>query len=114
MRRQWRLCRREDFARVRQTGQTVNHLWFALGRAANGLPHNRYGIIVTKRLGSAVVRNRTRRRLREALRHLHPRLVQGYDLVLVVRQPVAHQPYDQLSSALVALLQQARLLKSGD
>jgi len=114
MRRQWRLCRRDDFARVRQTGQTVTHPWFALGCAANGLPHNRYGIIVTKRLGHAVVRNRTRRRLREALRHLHPCLAQGYDLVLVVRQPIAHQPHLQLCLALATLCQQARLLKPGD
>jgi len=114
MRRQWRLCRRDDFARVRQTGQTVSHPWFALGRAPNSLPHNRYGIIVTKRQGKAVARNRTRRRLRELLRHFHPRLAQGYDLVFVVRQPLHQHSFDKLRQALASLFQQAGLFVHGD
>ena len=46
---------------------------------------NRIGITVSKKLGHAVVRNRTRRRLREVYR-LHEDLFQpGWDLVVVAR-----------------------------
>ena len=47
----------------------------------------RFGFTVTKRLGKAVVRNRARRRLKEAVRLVAPELAQaGFDYVLIGRQ----------------------------
>ncbi len=49
-------------------------------------PTCRFGFTITKRLGNAVVRNRIRRRLREAVRRVAPVAARpGYDYVLVVR-----------------------------
>lgn len=50
----------------------------------------RFGFTVTRKLGPAVVRNRIRRRLREALRLLPPGLARdGWDYVVVARPAVA-------------------------
>lgn len=78
----------------------------------NALPHNRYGFIVTRRLGKAVERNRLRRRLRELLRLLHPQLQQGYDLVIIARSGSRRQSYAGLEKRLRALLVKARLLNA--
>jgi len=48
-------------------------------------PANRYAVIAGKRVGGAVDRNRCKRLVREALRSLHPRLTQGYDIAVIVR-----------------------------
>lgn len=48
-------------------------------------PGNRYAVVAGKRVGKAVQRNRCKRLVREALRHLHPTLQQGYDIVVIVR-----------------------------
>ena len=55
------------------------------------------GFTASKRVGSAVVRNRARRRLREAARELLPELgTAGVDYVLVARESTAEAPWPSL------------------
>ncbi len=57
----------------------------------------RLGFTVTKKVGNAVVRNRTRRRLREAARLLlREQPAVGVDLVLIGRDVTRSRPFSQL------------------
>ncbi len=57
----------------------------------------RLGFTVTKKVGNAVVRNRTRRRLREAARALlREQEVRGVDLVLIGRDGTRARPFPLL------------------
>ena len=59
----------------------------------------RLGFTVTKKIGNAVIRNRTRRRLKEAARRVlaeHP--VSGVDLVLIGREATATRDFEALQS----------------
>lgn len=57
----------------------------------------RVGFTATKRIGGAVVRNRAKRRLREAARALVPELGRpGADYVLIARGGTATRPWDRL------------------
>jgi ribonuclease P protein component len=52
---------------------------------------------VTRKTGGAVERNRMRRRLREALRHIAPEHARaGHDYVVVARRPMLEAPFDQI------------------
>lgn len=54
----------------------------------NGLPYARLGLSVSRRkVGTAVARNRVKRRLREAFRLSKAELPAGVDLVIVPRGP---------------------------
>lgn len=55
----------------------------------NGLDHPRLGLSVARRVGTAVQRNRFKRLIREAFRHLQHDFPRGYDLIIVVRP---HEP----------------------
>jgi ribonuclease P protein component len=68
----------------------------------NDLGHPRLGISISRRVGSAVRRNRIKRLLREAFRLRRNELPRGYDLVIVVRphEPLALAEYEKLLSAL--------------
>lgn len=70
----------------------------------------RVGFTVTKKLGGAVVRNRIRRRLREAARALLPVVgEEGCDYVLIARSAAETQKYaDLLDDMKRALLSLAR------
>jgi ribonuclease P protein component len=61
----------------------------------------RFGFTVTKKLGSSVVRNRIRRRLKEALRVLPDLSARpGYDYVIVARQMALDQAFPALQEEL--------------
>ena len=68
----------------------------------NGLPHPRLGLSVSRRVGTAPVRNRVKRLLREAFRLFQHDLPVGYDLVVVVRPhaPLPLAEYQRLMSHL--------------
>jgi ribonuclease P protein component len=109
MNKRERLRVRRDFVAVYRKGRAWTNRFLVLRVLPNGLPHNRYGFVVSKRLGKAVARNRLKRRLREGLR---PLAVQpGRDLVFLARAPAAAVTYEQLREALVDLLSRARLLE---
>jgi ribonuclease P protein component len=87
MDRRLRLREDADIRRVRSRGRSVAE-GPLLGRVlANGLvpPRNRYTVVAGKKQGNAVARNRVKRLVREALRHLHPALAPGFDLAIYVR-----------------------------
>jgi ribonuclease P protein component len=106
-----RLRRAEDFGRLRQAGVTHHHRLLLISSLPNDLPHNRYGFIVGKRTGSAVTRNRIRRRLREIVRALDPQLKHGFDVVLIARQPLAEQPFDVIMRTVHELFRRAELFQ---
>ncbi len=74
----------------------------------DGEPVVRVGFTATKKIGGAVVRNRAKRRLREAARQLVPMLGRpGFDYVLIARGGTATRPWssllDDVKSALISL-----------
>jgi ribonuclease P protein component len=57
----------------------------------------RFGFTATKSLGGAVLRNRARRRLKEAVRLAGPRhAVEGYDYVLIARAGTVQRRFTEL------------------
>jgi ribonuclease P protein component len=71
-----------------------------------GLGHARLGISIGRKVGNAVVRNRIKRRLREAFRLNRHRWGVSCDLVLVVRPhaPLSTAAYQSLLDAIVPRL----------
>lgn len=60
-----------------------------------------------------MIRNRLKRRMREALRPYLPSVQGGYDCLLVARQPLGEATFAEIESALKQLLQRAALLPDG-
>ncbi len=103
-----RLKRRAEFQRVsRGRRRSVEAFTLQAARREEddeGPPMARIGITVTRKVGAAVVRNRIRRRLKEALRAARPLETQAdHDYVLMARREALGRSF----AALVEDLRQA-------
>ncbi len=87
------------------------HPLLVLYAAPNDGGPSRSGFVIGRRVGKAVVRNRVKRRLREALRARYPAVVPGVDLVWIARPPSATADFRALDAAVAQLLQRAGLLR---
>ncbi|QRG07824.1 ribonuclease P protein component [Xanthobacter dioxanivorans] len=92
-----RLRKRRDFLAAAKAGRAGGALFLMQGRDRGDGANVRVGFTVTKKIGNAVVRNRIRRRLREAVRHVLPEAGRpGFDYVLVAREGALRAPFDGL------------------
>jgi len=99
-----------DFRQINAQSRTRAHPTLLMRYRRNELGQTRYGISTGKRVGSAVVRNKIRRRLRTILRRLGNDVEPGWDILLVARATAATATQAELDTTLTNLMGAAGLL----
>lgn len=110
-----RLTSAADFERVRRDGRSHAHplvVLIACRRPESLALPTRCGFMAGKRVGTAVARNRAKRRLREAVRARWPDVEPGWDLIWIARQPVVVAAWPEVQQAIEQLLRRARVMKT--
>lgn len=100
-----------DFQRLYRHGKSAVLPCVVLYARKNRLGVNRLGVTASTKLGHAVVRNRLRRRIREAYRLHEERFRAGYDLVAVARGRAVTAPYRQVENDLLRAAKRLSLLR---
>ena len=113
-----RLRANRDFRIVYARGRSQVHalavvyVWRRTGDAAGAAPGRRIGFVVSKKQGAAVVRNRIKRRLREAVRLRLPVLREGmFDIIFVGRSRLATASWTEVCCAVEELLRRGGLMR---
>ena len=106
-----RLTRASEYELVRGDGFARRGKLLMLSAAAvEDSGASRVGFITSRRLGSAVVRNRVRRRLREIVRRHQHSLRQQFWIVIVARRDAVKAGYAALEDEWLRLARRASIL----
>jgi ribonuclease P protein component len=106
-----RLTRPAEFLRVKNEGAVQRGRLLLVGSL--DVPNEkafRAGFVTSKRVGSAVVRNRVRRRLREIVRQNQQAIRPGVWLVIIARPPAAEASHRALEDEWLRLAKRALIL----
>ena len=98
------LSRPRDFEALQREGTMRSSPLMTVRFRRTDLDSARFGLSTGRRLGGAVVRNRTRRRLREALRVMAPSFQPGWDVLIIARPAIVEADHDALVGALHRIL----------
>lgn len=106
-----RLTQSSDFERMKKEGRSQRGPLLILSVLPAQDRHRlRVGFVTSKRIGSAVVRNRVRRRLREIVRKHQSDLRENFWIVIIARPKAAHVAYRELEDEWLRLAKRASIL----
>jgi ribonuclease P protein component len=104
------LTRPADFTALQASRTTRSHPLMTARFRRTDLDHVRFGFATSRAIGGAVVRNRTRRRLREALRVMAPSFQPGWDVLIIARPALVAADHRALVEILERLLRRGGVL----
>lgn len=106
-----RITRRADFQRVRSQGKSLAGRFMVLGYLPDPdlTEPIKLGLITTRKIGNAVVRNRVRRRIRGVLQRTGELVTPGHWVVLIARNYAANATSEQLEKEWKWMLRKASM-----
>ncbi|MBQ5995631.1 MAG: ribonuclease P protein component [Clostridia bacterium] len=105
------LNRNCDFKRLYYKGKSYTNPALVIYLRRNGAGICRIGITVSKKIGSAVERNRCKRIIRAAYRNVSPCISGNWDIILVARNKTKYLKSTEIQTILTELLQKAGAVK---
>ena len=100
-----------DIEYAKEHGRRISTGLFNMVICRTDVSGSRVGIVVGKRFGGAVSRNRVKRLFRELTRQLRGQLLPGHALVVFPKRDSISQPFSVLKEVWVSALQRQRLLR---
>ncbi len=87
----------KEFKRLYYRGKSIATRSVVVSVLKNNRSKNRIGLTCGKVIGKAVARNRAKRLMRESYRLLKPRLLSGYDIVLIARCGISGKKCEEVT-----------------
>lgn len=113
MRKAYRVKSEKDFQKVFQKGKSKANRQFVIYKLPKpGQNHFRVGISVGTKLGNAVVRNKIKRRIRQALMELDKEMNfdHALDFIVIARQPVSKMDFWEIKKSLHHVLSLSEII----
>ncbi|MEN6460574.1 MAG: ribonuclease P protein component [Syntrophomonas sp.] len=104
-----RINKGRDYNNSFKNGKKIPGRFIIVFITENNIGRNRCGIITSKKVGNAVVRNRAKRQLRAIVNNAWGKLKEGHDIVIVARQNIDGAAFDLLVRDFYIVMRKANL-----
>lgn len=111
MKRSDSLRRKKEFRYTYRAGKSCGGRLLSMVYAKNRGAPPKIGFSVSKKIGNSVVRNRVKRRLREAMTPLIPSIRSGVNIIFIARDAVVEAPFLSIRESMLSQLDRAGLIK---
>ena len=106
-----RIRKKKDFEAIFKKGKGFKNRFLALKIVKNNLPESRFGFVISKKVSKkAVIRNKIRRRISEAIRLDLEKIKKGSDVVLVAYPGIEKNTFSETTELVKNILKKAGLL----
>jgi len=104
-----RISRGKEYSYIYKNSRRISGKYIIVFVKENQLDHNRFGIVTSKKIGNAVIRNRAKRQIREVIRKNLNNLQPGYDVVVVARYNMKDTIFELIEKDFLRLMRKASI-----
>ncbi|HZK42851.1 MAG TPA: ribonuclease P protein component [Syntrophomonadaceae bacterium] len=104
-----RISKTTDYNNIYKNGKKIPGKYIITYILNNDLGHNRYGIVTSKKIGNAVIRNKAKRRLRSIIRLNMKKIKPSHDIVIIGRYKIRGIKFALLSKDFITVMRKSGL-----
>lgn len=93
----------DEYTEIINTGKSKKNKYYSIYYRSNN-KSNRYGITIPKKLGVAVLRNKTKRRVKNIIDKNKNTIQNSYDYVIIVKKGILELTYFDMEKELLKLM----------
>ena len=93
----------DEFTEIINTSNSRKNKYYSIYYRENN-EKNRYGITIPKKLGIAVLRNKTKRRVKNIIDKNKKSIQNSYDYVIIVKKGILELTYTEMEKELLNLI----------
>ncbi len=93
----------EEYTEIINTSKSKKSKYFSIYYRKNN-NSNRYGITVPKKTGTAVIRNKIKRRIKNIIDNNKKIVHNGYDYVIIIKKGILELTYEEIEKELLKLI----------
>jgi ribonuclease P protein component len=103
-----RIRRKKDFISLYKSGQRIRGRYFSLVVRPNVLGYSRLAVVVSKKVGPAVARNRVKRLIRDIFRRSKGVIQEPSDVIVVARKEILDLTTADLRASYIQAMESIR------
>lgn len=111
MKKENRLKKRKQFKWTFKNGKAVHSKNIVLIYTTTRGTDFKVGFSVTKKVGNAVVRNHTKRLMRESVSSFQNNIISQHTIIFVAKPSIVEGNFESIKSEMLSLLKNAKLYK---
>ena len=104
-----KIKKKTEYDYIYKTGKKIHSKYVIVFIKQNSFPFNRFGIVTSKKIGKAVVRNKVRRQIRAIMKKYLGKIKTHYDIVIVTRYNIKDSSFQILERDLINVFRKAGL-----